>query len=92
MMARVGSMIAPFIATGLSDTAHWIPPVIFGVVPLIGAVLVFFLPGKDFIEFKNFKILTFLLLKKLEVNHYRKPSKTAKTLERNRRNLNQLDL
>lgn len=26
MIARIGSMIAPFVASGLSDTAHWLPP------------------------------------------------------------------
>lgn len=46
MIARIGSMIAPFIASGLSETAHWLPPVIFGLIPLIGAVLVLFLPGQ----------------------------------------------
>lgn len=35
--------IAPFVA-GLATTCHWLPPVIFGVTPLIGAVLVLFLP------------------------------------------------
>ncbi|XP_037048393.1 organic cation transporter protein-like isoform X2 [Bradysia coprophila] len=43
MVARVGSMIAPFVA-GLSSTTHWLPPVIFGVAPLVGALLVLFLP------------------------------------------------
>lgn len=42
-MARVGSMIAPFVA-GLDTTAHWLPPVIFGVLPIIAAVSVVFLP------------------------------------------------
>lgn len=41
MVARVGSMVAPFVA-GLS--IHWLPPIIFGVVPLLGAALVFLLP------------------------------------------------
>lgn len=36
-------MIAPFVA-GLSSVAHWLPPVIFGVFPIIAAVLVVFLP------------------------------------------------
>lgn len=45
MIARIGSMISPFIASGLSKTAHWLPPAIFGIVPLIGAALVLFLPG-----------------------------------------------
>lgn len=43
MIARIGSMISPFIA-GLSASYHWLPPVIFGVIPLIGAFFVFFLP------------------------------------------------
>lgn len=41
MIARVGSMVAPFVA-GIDS--HWIPPVIFGVIPLIGACFVYFLP------------------------------------------------
>lgn len=36
-------MIAPFVAS-LSAHYHWLPPVIFGIVPLIGMVLLFFLP------------------------------------------------
>ncbi|KAJ6641511.1 Organic cation transporter protein [Pseudolycoriella hygida] len=43
MAARVGSMVAPFVA-GLSTTYHWLPPVIFGVVPLLGMLFLFFLP------------------------------------------------
>ncbi|XP_053695192.1 organic cation transporter protein isoform X2 [Sabethes cyaneus] len=43
MIARIGSMIAPFVA-GMGEVAHWLPPIIFGVVPLIGAFFVFFLP------------------------------------------------
>lgn len=43
MVARFGSMIAPFVA-GFSVTAYWLPPVIFGVIPLVGAAFVFFLP------------------------------------------------
>ena len=45
MIARIGSMIAPFVASGLAQKAHWLPPVIFGIVPIIGSVLVIFLPG-----------------------------------------------
>lgn len=37
-------MVAPFIATGLSKFGHEIPPLIFGIVPIIGAVLVLYLP------------------------------------------------
>lgn len=44
MLARIGSMVAPFIATGLSRFGHEIPPLIFGIVPIIGALLVLYLP------------------------------------------------
>lgn len=43
MIARIGSMIAPFVA-GLSITVYWLPPIIFGIIPLLGAILVFWLP------------------------------------------------
>jgi hypothetical protein len=43
MLARFGSMSAPFVA-GFATEIHFLPPVIFGVVPLIGAVLTLFLP------------------------------------------------
>lgn len=43
LVARIAAMIAPFVA-GLSATQHWLPAVIFGVTPLVGAVMVFFLP------------------------------------------------
>lgn len=42
-VARIGSMLAPFVAT-LSHTSAWLPPLIFGIVPLIGAALCFLLP------------------------------------------------
>ncbi|KAF2881386.1 hypothetical protein ILUMI_24784 [Ignelater luminosus] len=43
MCARIGSMLAPFVA-GLAGYEPWIPPVIFGIVPLIGAILCLRLP------------------------------------------------
>lgn len=43
MLARIGSMLAPFVA-GMSTTAHWLPPIIFGVTPLVGACFAFYLP------------------------------------------------
>ncbi|XP_074038898.1 organic cation transporter protein isoform X2 [Leptinotarsa decemlineata] len=43
MFARIGSMVAPFIAT-LDTVEPWIPPIIFGIIPLIGAVLCCKLP------------------------------------------------
>ncbi|CAH2982624.1 unnamed protein product [Chilo suppressalis] len=42
-VARIGSMIAPFVAT-LAHTSAWLPPLIFGIVPLIGAALCIILP------------------------------------------------
>lgn len=41
--ARIGSMIAPYIAT-MGKIKPWLPPVIFGIGPLLGAVLCFLLP------------------------------------------------
>lgn len=38
MCARVGSMVAPFIAA-LTTFEEWVPPVIFGIAPLIGAIV-----------------------------------------------------
>lgn len=43
MCARIGSMLAPFVA-GLSTVELWLPPIIFGVVPIIGAALCYRLP------------------------------------------------
>ncbi|XP_065169619.1 organic cation transporter protein-like isoform X2 [Atheta coriaria] len=45
MMARFGSIAAPHISTlGAYGAAPWVVPVIFGVAPLIGAILVLWLP------------------------------------------------
>ncbi|KAL6265312.1 hypothetical protein P5V15_002091 [Pogonomyrmex californicus] len=41
--ARIGSMIAPYIAT-MGTIQPWLPPVIFGLGPIIGAMLCLFLP------------------------------------------------
>ncbi|XP_045499261.1 organic cation transporter-like protein [Colias croceus] len=43
MMARVGSMIAPFVV-GLGDKAAWMPAVTFAILPLIAGFVSFFLP------------------------------------------------
>lgn len=43
MVARFGSMIAPF-AVDFVDAPKWVSPLIFGIIPLIGAALVVFLP------------------------------------------------
>ncbi|RLU23684.1 hypothetical protein DMN91_003890 [Ooceraea biroi] len=41
--ARIGSMIAPYIAT-MGTIQAWLPPVVFGIGPIIGAVLCLLLP------------------------------------------------
>ncbi|XP_055701896.1 organic cation transporter protein isoform X2 [Phlebotomus papatasi] len=43
MIARIGSMLAPFVVGAIS-LATWLPPVIFGTVPIVGALLTFLLP------------------------------------------------
>lgn len=43
MIARIGSMVAPFVLD-LKVIHIGIPPVLFGVIPLIGALCVFMLP------------------------------------------------
>lgn len=43
MSARVGSMLAPFVAS-LAPVEAWLPPIIFGSIPLIGALLCLKLP------------------------------------------------
>lgn len=43
MTARIGSMVAPFVA-GLTETHVVLPPIIFGSVALIGAALCLVLP------------------------------------------------
>ncbi|CAD7092117.1 unnamed protein product [Hermetia illucens] len=43
MSARAGSTVAPFIV-GFGTRNYLVPPIIFGVLPLTGALLTFFLP------------------------------------------------
>ncbi|XP_050348845.1 organic cation transporter-like protein [Nymphalis io] len=43
MMARVGSMIAPFVIE-MRDVALWMPPLIFAIFPLVAACITFVLP------------------------------------------------
>ncbi|XP_011504688.1 PREDICTED: organic cation transporter protein-like [Ceratosolen solmsi marchali] len=43
MCARIGSMVAPFVVS-LGTIKFWLPPIIFGVLPLIGAALCVLLP------------------------------------------------
>ncbi|XP_077295935.1 organic cation transporter protein-like isoform X2 [Arctopsyche grandis] len=52
MMARVGSMVAPYVAS-LGTYALWLPPVIFAIMPLIGASLCLLMP-----ETKDCELLT----------------------------------
>ncbi|XP_011633595.1 organic cation transporter protein-like [Pogonomyrmex barbatus] len=43
MCARVGSIVAPFVVS-LNYIEAWLPPTIFGILPLIGAALCLLLP------------------------------------------------
>lgn len=43
MAARVGTMLAPFVA-GLALTSRYLPPIIFGIFPIFGAAMVLLLP------------------------------------------------
>ncbi|XP_014204218.1 organic cation transporter protein-like [Copidosoma floridanum] len=43
MCARIGSMLAPFVVS-LGSYKLWLPPLIFGILPLCGALLCFLLP------------------------------------------------
>ncbi|XP_063534539.1 organic cation transporter-like protein [Cydia strobilella] len=43
MMARVGSMIAPFVIAS-SSMGAWVPPVLFAVLPLVAGFVAFLLP------------------------------------------------
>ncbi|OWR52572.1 organic cation transporter [Danaus plexippus plexippus] len=52
MMARIGSMIAPFVID-LRDTAVWLPPIIFAIFPLAAAMVSFLLP-----ETKGHELMT----------------------------------
>ncbi|CAK1555147.1 unnamed protein product [Leptosia nina] len=42
-VARIGSMVAPFIAT-LGHRSPWLPPILFGITPIVGACLCLILP------------------------------------------------
>ncbi|XP_017787309.1 PREDICTED: organic cation transporter protein-like [Nicrophorus vespilloides] len=44
MCARIGSIIAPYISTLNLYTAAWVSPVIFGILPILSAVVSFWLP------------------------------------------------
>ncbi|XP_058801883.1 organic cation transporter protein-like isoform X2 [Phymastichus coffea] len=43
MCARIGSILAPFVVS-LGKVKPWLPPVIFGILPIIGAALCILLP------------------------------------------------
>lgn len=43
MIARIGSMVAPFVIS-MRVLSEVYPPIIFGVIPIIGALLVLLLP------------------------------------------------
>lgn len=43
MIARIGSMLAPFVLS-LRVLSTIYPPIIFGIIPVLGAFLVLLLP------------------------------------------------
>ncbi|XP_018372686.1 PREDICTED: organic cation transporter protein-like isoform X2 [Trachymyrmex cornetzi] len=43
MCARIGSILAPFVVS-LNNIETWLPPTIFGILPLIGSALCLLLP------------------------------------------------
>lgn len=43
VFGRIGSMVAPFIAN-LVTVVAWVPPMVFGVAMLLGAVVCYWLP------------------------------------------------
>lgn len=43
MVARIGSMVAPQVL-GLKVYGAFYPPLVMGVIPLLGALLVLYLP------------------------------------------------
>lgn len=52
MLCRVGSMAAPFVAD-MGSYEHWIPPFIFGILPLISAALSLFMPETKGVQLLN---------------------------------------
>ncbi|CAH2238399.1 jg21104 [Pararge aegeria aegeria] len=49
MMARLGSMVAPFVA-GLRPHGKWCAPIAFGVFPMIAALVCILLPETKGVE------------------------------------------
>lgn len=43
MCARIGSIMAPFVVS-LNQVQEWLPPTIFGILPIMGAMLCLMLP------------------------------------------------
>lgn len=52
MLCRVGSMAAPFVAD-MGTLGHWIPPFIFGLMPLIAAALSLLMPETKGVQLLN---------------------------------------
>ncbi|XP_053593360.1 organic cation transporter protein [Microplitis demolitor] len=42
--SKLGSMVAPFLIDNIDDLAFWIVPVVFGLGPILGAILCYWLP------------------------------------------------
>lgn len=52
MLCRVGSMAAPFVAD-MGSYEHWIPPVIFGILPVVAAALCLLMPETKGVQLIN---------------------------------------
>lgn len=97
MIARIGSMVAPFVLS-LKELSPVYPAIILGIMPLVGAVLVLFLPETQgfvqlsillFFQFLCTKTKNFHFFYTFQFNldiHCRQQLKMLKILEGNPRN------
>ncbi|XP_044576836.1 organic cation transporter protein-like [Cotesia glomerata] len=42
--SKLGSIVAPFLVDYIDDLAYWIVPLVFGISPILGAILCYWLP------------------------------------------------
>lgn len=92
MIARIGSMVAPFVIS-LKVVSEIYPPIIFGIIPIIGALLVLFLPEtRGLVQliciqfsffYRNFLLILFFYSTDML---YQKLSKMVKILEKSLKN------
>lgn len=70
MIARIGSMVAPFVLS-LKEVNTAYPAIILGIMPLIGAALVLFLPEtQGFVEYFLFFSIQFISAMFLKHFHF----------------------